>query len=343
MRLCEAILISIIGTLGIYVSVTDIQRGMIQNKALISAGMIGFIINLIYYINFAREFMIVYLSNFFVMSFLSIALYGFSFWAAGDSKLLMLITFLFPARFYDIGNHMIAPGVYILVIIFLLAYLYVIADTVIQFFRKEKFYRNIKITSNLIRNFIKQYFISFLYLRGFSRLLQVSAKNIYYENQIIFTFLNIFIAMLIHKKKIFKRWYCIGFLVILNVGLTVFYYNFSFHSMMFKSYGILLLAFLIRYLVSGYNYREIPTENVRKGMVLSYGTVAKFFVSRVKGLPKKTSEDMKYRISEEEARAIKRWESSKHGESSIVIVRKIPFAIFIIIGTFIFFMIRVLR
>ena len=77
-------------------------------------------------------------------------------------------------------------------------------------------------------------------------------------------------------------------------------------------------------------------------MVLSYGTVSKFMPSRVKGLPRQTSEDMRCRITEEETKAIKRWESSKFGEETIVIVRKIPFAVFIICGTFVFWGIRVL-
>ena len=51
-----------------------------------------------------------YITNLIVMSILAIALYVVHFWAAGDSKLLMVLIFLFPARFYDFGKQMIAPG-----------------------------------------------------------------------------------------------------------------------------------------------------------------------------------------------------------------------------------------
>ena len=75
-------------------------------------------------------------------------------------------------------------------------------------------------------------------------------------------------------------------------------------------------------------------------MILSVATVLEFQKSRVKGLPVATNEDMSTRLSEEEADAIRRWEQSKYGKEKIVIVRKIPFAIFITSGSVIFLLIR---
>ena len=65
--------------------------------------------------------------------------------------------------------------------------------------------------------------------------------------------------------------------------------------------------------------------------------------SNIKGLPKeKNTEDIRSRITEEEAESIKRWEFSKYGQSEIVIVRKIPFAIFISIGSIVYIFSRML-
>ena len=108
-----------------------------------------------------------------------------------------------------------------------------------------------------------------------------------------------------------------------------------------SNYVIVLLAIFLRYLVSGYNYEEIQTSEVKKGMVLSYATVVGFMPSRVKGLPQTTSEDMSSRITEEEAEAVRRWEKSKYGKNSIIIVRKIPFAIFIVCGTISYIVMRI--
>ena len=77
-------------------------------------------------------------------------------------------------------------------------------------------------------------------------------------------------------------------------------------------------------------------------MVLSYTTVFKFTQSRVKGLPQTTSENMGSRITQEEADSIIRWADSKYGQETIVILRKIPFAIFITAGYLIYIVIGLL-
>lgn len=84
-----------------------------------------------------------------------------------------------------------------------------------------------------------------------------------------------------------------------------------------RIYAILLVVLLLRYLVSGYNYAEIETNQVKAGMILSVATVLEFQKSRVKGLPVATNEDMSTRLSEEEADAIRRWEQSKYGKEKL--------------------------
>jgi hypothetical protein len=91
-----------------------------------------------------------------------------------------------------------------------------------------------------------------------------------------------------------------------------------------------------------YNYKTIPTEDVKSGMVLSYGTILMFQPSKVKGLPTYTTEDIRSRISGDEAERIVRWKNSKYGRPMITIVRKIPFAIFITMGTIFYLLMRIL-
>ena len=126
MFLCEAFLMTIILMLGIYVTYTDIRNGIIQNKALLFAIIVGIVINIIYYGAYARDFLQIYIVNLLVMIIFAIILYGFHFWAAGDSKLLICVNFLFPARFYDNEAFSIAPGINAIVFIFMIAYGYII-------------------------------------------------------------------------------------------------------------------------------------------------------------------------------------------------------------------------
>ena len=75
-------------------------------------------------------------------------------------------------------------------------------------------------------------------------------------------------------------------------------------------------------------------------MILSAGTVLSFRVSSVKGLPKNAQESMKAKLTEEEAQAVRRWEKSKYGQPTVVIVRKLPFAILISVGFWLFVWVR---
>ena len=75
-------------------------------------------------------------------------------------------------------------------------------------------------------------------------------------------------------------------------------------------------------------------------MILSVVSVASMSTSRVQGLPKNTTEDMRSRLTAEEVDSILRWKDSRYGMSEITIVRKIPFAIFMTCGALIFLIIR---
>lgn len=337
MLVCEICLILVLVFLGVYTSATDIRYGIIQNKVLIATLSIGMILDCIYYGIFAREFTVTFLINLLVISALAVALYAFHFWAAGDSKLLFGICLLFPARFYDAGDKTRISALLMILLIFLLAYLYVILDSVYQALKNTRFFGSGKISKNEVITFLKQYVMCFIYLNALSRICSHFLGQIYYENMLAFMFVNIFLAFVIQRKVLFRKWYALLIAVVVNI---VLYQKGGTIKDNIRIYAILLVVLLLRYLVSGYNYAEIETNQVKAGMILSVATVLEFQKSRVKGLPGTTNEDMSTRLSEDEADAIRRWEQSKYGKEKIVIVRKIPFAIFITSGSVIFLLIR---
>ena len=333
----EICLILVLIILGIYTSVTDIRYGIIQNKVLFIALSIGMILDCIYYGIFAREFVMIFLTNLLVISALAVALYAFHFWAAGDSKLLFGICVLFPARFYDAGDRTRISALVMVCLIFLLAYLYVFFDSIYLALKNTRFFGNNMISKNEVVTFLKQYLMCFVYLNALSRICSYFLNRIYYENMLAFMFANIFLAFIIQRKSLFRKWYVLLIAVAVNI---VLYQKGGPIKDNIKIYAILLIALLLRHLVSGYNYAEIETNQVKAGMILSMSTVLEFQKSRVKGLPATTNEDMSSRLSEDEADAIRRWEKSKYGKEKIVIVRKIPFAIFITSGSVMFLLIR---
>lgn len=340
MLLCESILMALISLLGIYASYTDFKSGIIPNRSLIIAFSLGGVVNVIYLALFARDYVLLYLTNLVIMTAFSVALYGFHFWAAGDSKLLICLTALMPGRLYDNDLFSFAPGINVFIYIFLIAYFYIVVDSIICLLKKRKFYAGRSIGFGAVKQFLINYLICFIYMRALSEVIRFLLNDFYYENQLIFSFLFFFIAIIIHTKPIFKKWYMIGLAVVLNL---TFVFSFKIQMLNVYSYVILLIALILRYLLNGYNYVQIPTESVNKGMVLSIPTIMLFSTSRIKGLPHHTFEDMRSRLSEEEAEAVKRWKDSKQGMESITIVRKIPFAIFVVLGEILYFFIRIWR
>ena len=91
-----------------------------------------------------------------------------------------------------------------------------------------------------------------------------------------------------------------------------------------------------------YNYQAIPTSKVKAGQIMSLATIMEFKPSKIHGLPTGQTEDLRSRITEGEAESIHRWETSSTGKPYVIIVRKIPFAVFISMGTALFLYVEVL-
>jgi hypothetical protein len=103
---------------------------------------------------------------------------------------------------------------------------------------------------------------------------------------------------------------------------------------------IVIGVILIRKKTEKYNYEIIKTDDIKKGMILSFGTVLMFNKSKIKGLPKFTDESTDYRLTEEEVESIKKWKESKNGKEEITIVRHFPFAPFVLLGSVVFMSIK---
>lgn len=105
---------------------------------------------------------------------------------------------------------------------------------------------------------------------------------------------------------------------------------------MAQTLTLVLVMMWATWIAGKYVYQEIPTDQVKAGMILSRSTIVLLLPSKVKGLSKESFEDLRSRLSEEEAAAGRRWKTSKYGRDTVLIVRKIPFAACIAAGPFLF-------
>ena len=320
-------------------AVTDIKSGKIYNRLLLPFSVLGLVFLVLYFTK--NQELASYLINLFIGSLLSIVLYKSKVWGAGDSKLWIFICAFLPFLIFDYNTYILYPSMYIFIYTFLFAYIYVISDTLLQLLRKRQFkaitFSKKGLTKDRILIFISVYFmISIVY-----GLLTLLLEEYFIYNRL---WISIFVILLLNSKinfyiERFKRYY---FAILATVYILVLALQVNlFDSPVSVNYHlgpiiVWLVVITIRLISSDFNYDEINTKDVVAGMVLSKSSVANFTRSRIKGLPLYTDESTKFRITEPQAAAIKKWENSKYGNETIVVVRHIPFAIFISLGLILF-------
>ena len=130
MYITEALLLIVLSATCLYCSVTDIRDGIIKNKVLLGSGVLCCGLNFTYYCFFGQQYLWMFFLDFVVLVILSIVMYAFNLWAAGDSKLLFLIVFAIPARFYDATTG-IAPAFFVIVFTFSISFIYIVLESIV--------------------------------------------------------------------------------------------------------------------------------------------------------------------------------------------------------------------
>lgn len=322
--ICYLLFICLIAT------VTDWKKGKIYNKWLTAGMCPGIVLVLIYYVQY-RESIALFLTNLAAAVVIAILFFALKLWGAGDSKLWLFVNFLYPTGWYAVRETMLFPSMLLFMVIFIEAYLYVIAESIwYRFIRRKKgirFQREEFDREQLWDMGFSIAFLSCVYM-ACGYLLQE-----YYEsNRIFFAVIGILLVNRLATIRFQKKYLLTVLLLGGYLGSSFFLYrSFDFRQLFLSILLVVVTQFSLKF-AERYNYAWIPTGEVKQGMILSYFTVQQFSVSRVKGLPQTTDETTKSRISQQEAEAVQRWEKSKYGKEQVMVVRYIPFAIFILIG-----------
>lgn len=347
MLIIESLLLTALLTVFLITCYTDCRTSTIENRILAMATSIVAILDIIYYVFFAKEYLIVFLLNLAFLILIAIMFYGYHLWAAGDSKLLIFVGLAIPGRIYTLGNLGNLSSFTIIVFIFSIAFAYVIAES-IYIGIKERSLFDVRFARIDYRRAVISYFTMVAILKFIDIVLWKVFGSSFANNGIMIQSIN-FLAVLTliqFRERITTKQMI--FPMVLCWGLVVFLHNSYNNGLNFRPYVdvgawvIVLIIMFVRIIAEKYNYQTINTEDVKAGQILSAATVLAFRPSRVKGLPEGMTEDLRSRITLEEAESVKRWGKSKLGKPQIVIVRKIPFAIFITIGTFAFVMLEVI-
>ena len=274
------------------------------------------------------------IENVLVINVISLLLYFFFFFGAADTKLIAVISVFVPVHLYiHIINNPFCLS-FILVFAFSISYLALVVDSIRLRIKTGK-HIDAKSLAKKYCTFLYRYFCIVSYVTLFNQvlyLLPIKNQLAFYISMII----SLSVALLVNRLRILQRiWIVIpiaiaGIIFKLIVGIDLF------NIQLLINYGIVLLMSLAQLLIQDYNYETIDAKDIKRGMILSLQTTLLFENSKIEGLPGLSKEDLRSRLTEEEANSVIKWSSSAKGREKIIIVRKMPFAIFISLGVVVF-------
>ena len=335
MIILKSFMISVLIAAGLYSAVSDFCVGKIPNVAIAAGAAFAIIGNILYFCIAGQARIWEFAINAFSAVLIAFAMYALHIWAGGDVKLFSLLPLLIPADLYKQKAPL--PIVTIYILVFSVAFMYLVAESIVLFLKKEKAVSNASL--RLSAKAVLSCMVSVITLQTILRLV---FGVLYYEYLPVFLLLNVLLVLLFDKATFLSRPVSIIVCSIVSAVSVAFSLVRGLYTVDMKSIALAALVMVFRTLTDKYNYREIQAVDVKKGMVLSYGTILGFANSKVKGLPKYTTEDIATRISQEEADSIVRWTSSKYGKKTITVLRKMPFAFFIAVGFIIYLALGVL-
>lgn len=328
--LCLALIMCIICTK------SDICEGLVRNKVLIVFSGIAIVIDLVYYGFFAKDLLFDFLPNFIIVTLVSLALFYTHSFAGGDCKLSIVLALLYPARYYIVFKNSIYTLVFAIGLSILVGYIYLLATSVKAIVTKK-----VEITFNYVKNFFLSFLKSYVYAMAYIVLLNcffILLENI---GVILDTWicrcLCIVLAWCVARYPIFKKIYFLIPTVIVIVIMSIINKVVPI-SLNPENYIFVLVLLLCQMTIKSTIYEKVKVQDLKKGMILTTFSSVLMQNSITKGLPTISTEDLKSRLTMEEVESVKIWAKATHTEE-LTVVKKIPFAMFITIGFFIYFVI----
>ncbi len=316
-------------SLCIVASVSDLCTGMVYNRILAVFLVLAVILDCIYYGFFERDYLLDFAINFLVTVCICLSLFYTHSLAGGDCKLLIVLSLLYPTSACINYNGCVVTFFFVIAFAVMYGYIYLLMTSLLNLLTDKTHIEKGYVVKS-IKGFALNYFKAMVYislLTIFFYILTLGGLEIpeAWMSGIYFV-----VACLVGRSTKFKRWKLVipALILVLAFSLGFKVIPFSLHP---QSYVFVAVLMMCQMTIRTNLYKEIPLEFLRKGMILSVASSMLFQNSRVRGLPEISTEDLRSRLTEEEINSIIRWGEGKK-VTSVVIIKKIPFAIFISLG-----------
>lgn len=321
----DIVTISMLFAMCIVVTCTDLKNGVISNRAVLCIGCIPVIIN---FINVSLlEVWNIYSVNSVIVLIIALLLYAKHIWAGGDCKLMIVIALGVPTSSY--WSSILDYSLWcIYALVFSLGFLFICFENICSIIRNGIILDEI-VTE--LKQGICRYIKAVVYLSALGNLYILFLYPRIQLPVLVYTIICLTVLIIISKVTLMNSKSVvigvavadiIAFAITRSVAVSNVWYT----------YVIVFVLMILRAVSVKYNYEEVKTELVTEGMILSQETSVLMQKSRVNGLPEISDETLKSRLTRDEAEAVKKWKLSKYGQDSVVVVRRIPFAIFITLG-----------
>lgn len=326
----EIIMLMTLGCLCAIVSVTDCKTGLIHNRALVVFFLIAVVLDCIYYGFFVRDVLGDFAINCLVVIAASLLLFFTYSFAGGDCKFVVVAAFLYPARCYFVYEDSIVTLVFAVGFAIVLGYLFLLSMSLYDLLAKKKSVGKGYLKTSLIR-FIKSFLIASIYIAAIV-LLANGAERIFSIsiNRWILRALCLCMALLVGRFAWFKKLYPVLTVAALVCALSVALRCIPF-STHIESYCLSFVLLFFQLVIRTDLYYETPISQLNPGMILSMMSSMMMQGSRVVGLPGISREDLRDRLTQDQVDSIGRWAKARNIES-LVVVRKIPFGVFLAMG-----------
>ena len=239
---------------------------------------------------------------------------------------------LYPAGMYlAYGNTEVTLFITILIAIFC-GYLYLLVLSVWKIISGETKIGLQDIRSYLL-GYLQSYLTAFIYVTFVNLIFATVDRYIIEVVPWIVWIVCISVAWVSGRVKMLRNSIIMGAITVIDIALSIYLKVLPF-SLNARTYIFTAVLVLCQMAIRTNVYETISTFGVKKGMILSTFSSMLMQNSRVKGLPGVSSEDLRNRLTEDEAESIRRWGKTPKGQKEIAIVKKIPFAVFIAMGYF---------
>ena len=327
--------------LGVVSTITDFKNKKIYNKNIIYVLMASLFIYIVLWKQITIQYITNYCINIIISVIISFSFYYFKIWSAGDAKLFLAIIIIIPYNIYNVEKTNLFPALYLLIIIFSIGFFYVVLETLVLWVKDKKRIQVFKLKIKNIKQIIINYFMGYFVILFINNITLKFVPDFRINNGGLMLICNMLILFFLYRIIKGKRKALIIMSLFLIANLTYYFiFGLRIYAINLKMFVFVLSIMLFRSFAEKYNYEEIRIENLKPRMILSFESVLKFYSSRVKGLPHSTDETTDSRLTTNEVNSIKRWSKTKKGQDTIIIVRHMPFAPFILIGEIIFFIFR---